>query len=105
LLPFLNWSGVEFARIILLGSVAGRCARPQLAALVADPGVEVLAFRPSTTDTFVAMRSVLIGFALGVLFALPWIAAAVWIRWRVLRSENEGAFPTQATSLRSFSLR
>jgi hypothetical protein len=54
------------------------------------------------------MRDLLISFALGVLFALPWIGAAVWIRWRVgwrvMWSESGKPFPTQATSLRSFSL-
>jgi hypothetical protein len=50
------------------------------------------------------MRSLLIGVALGVWFALPWIAAAVWISWRKGWRVEE-PFPTQATSLRSFSLR
>lgn len=74
---------------------------------MAASGRGVLASRPSPTDTFVAMRALLIGFALGVLFALPWIASAVWIVWRVGWSvlRSEAAFPTQATSLRSFSLR
>jgi hypothetical protein len=55
------------------------------------------------------MRDLLISFAFGVLFALPLIGAAVWISWRVgwrvMRSKSTKAFPTQATSLRSFSLR
>jgi hypothetical protein len=50
------------------------------------------------------MRSLLIGLALGVWFALPWIAAAVWIGWR-MGWRVGGPFPTQAASLRSFSLR
>jgi hypothetical protein len=57
----------------------------------------------------VVMRDLLISFAFGVLFALPLIGAAVWISWRVgwrvMRSKSTKAFPTQATSLRSFSLR
>ena len=55
------------------------------------------------------MRDLLISFAFGVLFALPWIGAAVWISWRVgwrvMWSESGKSFPTQATGLRSFSLR
>ena len=58
---------------------------------------------------FVVMRDLLISFAFGVLFALPWIGAAVWISWRVgwrvMWSESGKPFPTQATSLRSFNLR
>jgi 4-amino-4-deoxy-L-arabinose transferase-like glycosyltransferase len=53
--------------------------------------------------------ALLIGLALGVLFALPWIAAVVWASsragWRVLWSENGEEFPTQAASLRSFGRR
>src|SRR5215204_2315527 len=59
--------------------------------------------------TVTVMRDLLISFAFGVLFALPWIGAAVWISWRVgwrvMWSESGKLFPTQATSLRSFSLR
>jgi hypothetical protein len=89
-------------------------AAPRAAALDAPEvvdasGVGVLASAFSTTDTFVAMRALLVGLAFGVSFALPWIAAAAWIGWRVgwraVFSENGEAFPTQATSLRSFSLR
>jgi hypothetical protein len=58
---------------------------------------------------FVAMRSLLIGFTLGVWFAVPWVAAAMWIGrrvgWRALLTENGEAFPSQAKNLRSFSLR
>ena len=66
---------------------------------------ESLAFPLSTTDTVVVMRDLLISFAFGVLFALPWTGAAVWISWRVMWSESGKPFPTQATSLRSFSSR
>jgi len=76
--------------------------------MAASEARDVLASAVSATDTFVAMRSLLIGLALGVWFALPWLAAAVWISWRVGRrvmwSQN-GVFPTQATSLSSFRLR
>lgn len=55
------------------------------------------------------MPSLLIGLALGVLFALPWVAAVAWVSWRmgwgILWSQNGEEFPTQATRLRSFSLR
>jgi hypothetical protein len=55
------------------------------------------------------MRSLLIGFTLGVWFAVPWVAAAMWISrrvgWRALLSENGEAIPSQATSLRIFSPR
>jgi hypothetical protein len=51
----------------------------------------------------------LIGLALGLLFALPWIVVVVWIAWRlgwsVLWSENGREFPTQATRLRGFGAR
>ena len=72
--------------------------------MAASDASEVLASALAATDTYVAMRSLLIGLALGALFALPWIAAAVWIRWRMGLRVGE-PFPTQATSLRSFSLR
>jgi len=69
----------------------------------------MLASSLSTMDTVVVMRDLLISFAFGVLFALPWIGAAVWISWRVgwrvMWSESGKPFPTQATSLRSFDLR
>jgi hypothetical protein len=55
------------------------------------------------------MPALLMGLALGVLFALPWIAVLVWVSWRVgwnvLSSENGTEFPAQATSLRSFGRR
>jgi hypothetical protein len=55
------------------------------------------------------MSVLLIGVALGLLFALPWIAAVVWLAWQagwnLLWSENGREFPTQATRLRSFGRR
>jgi hypothetical protein len=55
------------------------------------------------------MSVLLIGVALGLLFALPWIAAVVWLGrqagWRLLWSENGREFPTQATRLRGFGHR
>jgi len=52
------------------------------------------------------VSALLTGVGLGLLFALPWIAAAAWVSWRVgwtvLWSENENEFPTQASRLRSF---
>jgi hypothetical protein len=73
------------------------------------PAAEILASPLSDDDTVVMMRDLLISFAFGVLFALPWIGAAAWISWRVgwrvMWSESGKPFPTQATSLRSFSLR
>lgn len=58
---------------------------------------------------FVSVHAFLIGLALGVLFALPWIAAVAWVcsqdGWRLLWSENGQEFPTQATRLRSFGSR
>ena len=58
----------------------------------------------SVTDTFVAMRSLLIGLALGVWLVFPGSpqrcgSAGGWA------GEWEGHFPTQAASFRSFSLR
>jgi hypothetical protein len=50
------------------------------------------------------MRSLLIGVARGVWFAVPWIVAAVWIGWRMGWSVAE-PLQTQTRSLRSFSLR
>ena len=68
-----------------------------------------LASSLSRTHTVLVMRDLFISFAFGVLFALPWIGAAVWISWRVgwrvMWSKSGKDFPTQATSLRSFSLR
>lgn len=72
--------------------------------MAASDARDVLASAISVTDTFVAMRSLLIGLALGVWFVLPWIAAAVWISWR-MGWRVGGPFPTQAASFRSFSLR
>jgi len=55
------------------------------------------------------VRALLTGVGLGLLFALPWIAAIVWVGWRVgwmkLWSENGREFPTQADRLRSFGHR
>jgi hypothetical protein len=43
---------------------------------------------------------------LALLFALPWIAAVVWVGWRagweLLLSENGEEFPKQASALRGF---
>jgi hypothetical protein len=54
----------------------------------------------------VAFLAAIDPLALAALFALPWIAAVVWVSsrvgWRVLWSENGEEFPTQATILRSF---
>jgi hypothetical protein len=55
------------------------------------------------------VSALLIGAALGLLFAVPWIVAVVWIGsrvgWSVLWSENGREFPTQATRLRGFGAR
>ena len=84
-------TGAEPARV---------CRGRQVAASDGDGSSSAL----SATDTYVAMRSLLIGLALGVWFAVPWIASAVWISCRMGWRVGE-PFPTQATSLRSFNLR
>jgi hypothetical protein len=75
-------------------------------------GCRRIAFLASTTvatDNSCLVRTLLIGLALGVLFALPWLAAVAWVAsqvgWKVLWSENGQEFPTQATRLRSFGHR
>jgi len=68
----------------------------------------VLASATAATDTYV-VSAVLTGLALGVLFGLPWIAAVVWVSWRVgwrvLWSDNGKEFQTQAKTLRGFGAR
>jgi hypothetical protein len=60
-------------------------------------------------DTFPVVHELLTGWWMGILFALPWVAATVWVGWRagwrVLWSENGREFPTQASRLRGFGPR
>ena len=65
-----------------------------------------LASGATATETLGLVLAFLTGLGLGLLFALPWIGAVVWVSWRVgwrvLWSENGTEFPTQASRLRSF---
>ncbi len=67
-----------------------------------------LASATAATDTS-SVPELLTGLAPGMVFALPWILAAVWVcyrgGWSVLWSENGKEFSTQATRLGGFGHR